>query len=233
MSKNFFVAGTDTGVGKTLVTCAMLHKAQLQGLKSFGLKPLAAGAIETEDGWRNEDALAIAQYSSVKLPYSQINPVLLQDPLAPHIAAKNERRMVQLSRLEGICRGALMTAADIRLLEGAGGWRVPLNPMELYSGLPQSLQTPVVLVVGMRLGCLNHALLTAEAIVGDGLKIAGWVGNCIDPEMQALEDNIEALTALIPAPRLGIVPFSNKPTAEIAAQNIDLAPLLAFANKAL
>lgn len=222
--RTYFVAGTDTEVGKTRVTVELLRALNRQGLKTLGLKPLAAGADEAEDGhWTNEDARALQAEASVQLPYEQVNPVLLRAPMAPHIAAEREQRRLTLHTLEGHCRGTLMmTPYNVALIEGAGGWRVPLNPRESLAGLPKSLNCPVILVVGMRLGCLNHALLTAEAIQRDGLTLAGWVANCIDPDMTELDANIATLTTLIPAPRLGVLPWLDEgEQAEAGALNLD------------
>ena len=226
MFKNtFFIAGTDTGVGKTLVSTIMLEAAKARGMSAFGLKPVAAGAEKEGNSWVNEDAQLLRKHSSVELPYEQVNPVLLHGAKAPHIAAEEEGRRVDIERLEGVCRGALMNKADFRVIEGAGGWRVPVNRRQMLSQLPKSLQIPVVLVVGLRLGCINHALLTAEAIINDGLKLAAWVANTIDPTMLSTEENIEALTGLLPAPCLGVVPWEPAAKVELLASNIDLNPL--------
>ncbi len=225
-SQNIFITGTDTGVGKTLVTAALLHRAQQRGLKAYGLKPVAAGCTLTAEGLRNEDALLLMQYGSVKLPYDQINPFALAAAKAPHLAAAEEKRRLSLDRIEGLCRGALAVRADLRLVEGAGGWRVPLNDRENLSGLPQRLQMPVILVVGLRLGCLNHALLTAEAIVRDGLRLAGWVANQVDPTMVSVEENIETLKFRLPAPCLGVVPWLEDPAVERVAACLALDGLV-------
>lgn len=214
MARAYFVAGTDTGVGKTLVTAGLLAAAAGQGHSALGLKPLAAGA---DAEGRNEDAIWLQQQSTLDLPYEQINPVLLTAPLAPHIAAAQEGRHLSLDRLLGFTRGSLMQAADLKLVEGAGGWRVPLNAREYLSGLPQALELPVILVVGMRLGCLNHALLTAEAIQRDGLRLAGWVASRIDPDMQAYRDNIDTLCRHMPAPLLAELPHFSHATPAGAA----------------
>ena len=174
MTKIFFVTGTDTGVGKTLMTSAMLHAANQKGLRTLGLKPVAAGCDDTEEGPRNGDALQLLRNASVKLPYEQVNPVALRAAIAPHIAAAQEGKRVTVDRLVGYCRGALMNKADLCLIEGAGGWRVPLNPRESMADLAKALDIPVILVAGIRLGCINHTLLTAESIARDGLKGAGW-----------------------------------------------------------
>ena len=215
----YFVAGTDTGVGKTLVTCALLHLAAAQGLRTMGLKPVAAGCEDSGDGLRNEDAELISRAMNVSLPYAQVNPVALRPAIAPHIAAQQEGRRITVARLAGLCRGALMTRHDLALIEGAGGWRVPLNDRETLAELAMELQLPVILVVGMRLGCLNHALLTAESIQRTGLPIAGWVANQIDAEMPVLAQNLDTLSAWLPGPCLGHIPaLAPELGAETAAQ---------------
>lgn len=226
MKNTYFITGTDTGVGKTLIAAALLHLAGQQGLKTFGLKPIAAGCEATAEGLRNEDALLLQAHSNVKLPYEQINPIALRAAKAPHIAAAEENRRLSLDRLVGLCRGTLMQPADLRLIEGAGGWRVPLNDHEFLSGLPLQLRTPVILVVGLRLGCLNHALLTAEAVQRDGLPLAGWVANGIDPQMESVEENLTALRRSIPAPCLGVVPALGEVSVEKVAEYLGVEGLI-------
>ena len=205
----FFVTGTDTEVGKTFVTVAMLQAAAVQGLRTLGLKPVAAGAEETPQGLRNEDALALAGAMTLDLPYDQVNPAVYRTPASPHIAAAIDNKATTISRLVGFCRGAMMHSYDVGFIEGAGGWRVPVNERELLSQLPQALELPVILVVGMRLGCLNHAMLTAEAIRRDGLELAGWVANHIDPAMGFPEENVNTLKGALRAPCLGVIPHSS------------------------
>lgn len=201
----FFVTGTDTEVGKTWVSCRLLDAARAAGLSCYGLKPVAAGCDDKPEGLRNEDALKLIEASSAKLGYDLVNPVALREPVAPHLAAADEGKRLSLGRLTGYVRGALMAQrADLVLVEGAGGWRVPLNDREYLSGLARELDLPVVLVVAMRLGCISHALLTAEAILRDGCRLAGWVANVMDPSMPRLSENIETLEGLMPAPRLDL-----------------------------
>lgn len=183
MAKRFFIAGTDTDVGKTAIAASLLVAANQRGLRTLALKPVAAGAVQTAQGLRNDDALILQSQMTVPLSYEQINPVVFEPAIAPHIAARQANRRMTISQLAGFCRGTLMTAHDFGVIEGAGGWRVPLNDRETLAGLALELQLPVILVVGMKLGCLNHALLTAEAIRSDGLALAGWVANMIDPAM--------------------------------------------------
>lgn len=204
----FFVTGTDTGVGKTYVSCLLLEAFKQQGLKTIALKPIAAGC-ETVDGQRrNDDALQLQQQMTETLSYEEINPFALEAAIAPHIAAANEGRRLLVSRIAGMVRGASMQPADVTLVEGAGGWYVPLNDKETLADLVRELQLPVILVVGMRLGCLNHAILTARAIYRDGLRVAGWVANCIEPDMPELEANIQTLKTLLSAPCLGVIPHA-------------------------
>lgn len=199
----FFVTGTDTEVGKTWVSCRLLEAAASAGLDCYGLKPVAAGCEETDEGLRNDDALALLASASVKLNYDLVNPVALRAAMAPHLAAKLEGRTLRASALNGYLNGAMMTRrADLILVEGAGGWRVPLNDAEMLSDLAIALGLPIILVVGMRLGCINHALLTAEAIVRDGCQLAGWVANDLGQPMPMLEENIATLEKLMPVPRL-------------------------------
>jgi len=208
MKKRYFIAGTDTDVGKTYITEALLRAGQQRGLTTLGLKPLAAGADLIDGHWSNDDARRLLAVSTLKLPYEQVNPVLLRAALAPHLAADMEQRRLTAQRLAGFCRGTLMTQqAQLTLIEGAGGWRVPLNNRETLADVAIELNLDVILVVGMRLGCLNHSLLTIEAIQRDGLRLAGWVANCIDPQMTSLDANIQSLISRIPAPLLGTMPF--------------------------
>ncbi len=228
MARQYFVTGTDTEVGKTFATCALLSAAGAKGLRTLGLKPVAAGGEEIEGQYANEDALALQGAATQPLPYQQINPVLLKAPTSPHIAAHEEGRTVNLSHLEGVLRGALLTPHDLALVEGAGGWRVPLNHRDTLADLAKSLGFPVILVVGLKLGCINHALLTAEAIQRDGLKLAGWVANAISPESMSFENEyLATLKAAISAPLLGYLPFSVEARSqpERLADQLDLSCL--------
>ena len=211
--KTFFIAGTDTDAGKTFISQALLSAAKEQGLSCFALKPVAAGCEVTEQGLRNDDAL-------------KLNPVALEQAIAPHVAAKRENKQISLQRIVGMCNGALMSRADFVLIEGAGGWRVPLNNRETMAALPKALNVPVILVVGVKLGCINHALLSVEAILRDGCILAGWVANCIDPTMQASEESIETLKMAIRAPMLGVVPFIEDQSIELAASHLQLSVIL-------
>ncbi len=223
--QHYFVAGTDTGVGKTLVSCGLLEAFKRTGVPALGLKPVAAGADETPMGLRNEDAVMLAAASSVSPPYELINPVCLREPASPHIAAALEGRRLSADRIAGMCRGAAATHRGVLLVEGAGGWRVPISERETMADVARVLGHSVILVVGMRLGCLNHALLSAEAIGRDGLVLAGWVANVIDPEMAHLEANIATLVRMLPAPCLGRVPHLGEPAPEQVADALDISLL--------
>ncbi len=223
MKQKYFVAGTDTDAGKTLISAALLYKAKSAGMTTVGLKPIAAGCEETPDGLRNDDALKLIEQSTEKLPYEQVNPIAFARPIAPHIAGQLLQRPLSAGRIVGLLRGVLMiNRAQFSLVEGAGGYRVPLNPKETLADVSKELKLPVILVVGMKLGCLNHALLTVESIQRDGLKLAGWVANRIDGDMDVYEENVETLHAMIQAPCLGEVPFLSDPTAEQAAEYVSL-----------
>lgn len=222
MAKNFFVTGTDTDAGKTLVSEALLLKAAQKKLRTIGLKPIAAGAEMTENGLQNDDAQKLQQAATEKLSYAQVNPVVLEPPIAPHIAATQAGRNLTASRLAGFVRGALMTPADLRIVEGAGGWLVPLNERECLNDLVKELKLDVILVVGLKLGCLNHALLTARMIAADGLRLAGWVATEIRPGMPVRDENLATLKAMLPASCLGVIPYKAGITAADAAEYLHL-----------
>ncbi|NHN39079.1 dethiobiotin synthase [Pseudomaricurvus alcaniphilus] len=224
--KKYFVAGTDTDAGKTLVACGILEKARQLGLTTVACKPVAAGCEETDAGLRNDDALALMAAMSQPLPYAQVNPIALREAVAPHIAALHEGRQLSAARLSGFCQGVLLQSADLAIVEGAGGWRVPLNPRETMATLAVEMKLAVILVVGMKLGCINHALLTTEAIQRDGLVLAGWVANRVDPDMSCFEENLQTLTTLLPAPCLGVVPFLEPPTRQAVADCLDISVLI-------
>lgn len=201
MSPAYFLTGTDTEIGKTFITCALLHRAALDGLKAAGLKPVAAG---TDAAGLNDDVEAIRAASKLELPREIINPYCFQAAIAPHIAAAEEGVNIEFGKIQASCDQARQQA-DLVIVEGVGGFCVPLGARQNSADLAVDLDLPVILVVGMRLGCINHALLTAEAIAGRGLKIAGWVANRIDPAMSRFDENLATLKSLLPAPLLGVV----------------------------
>ena len=223
MSTALFVAGTDTGIGKTHASCTLLHALRQGGLRSAGMKPVASGCIETIHGLQSEDALALRAASSTPLPpYTRSNPVALREPLSPHLAAAHEGVMIALPPLR-TAFDALCAGHDAAVVEGVGGWRVPLAPGLFASEIAKQWNLPVILVVGLRLGCLSHALLSAEAILADGCRLVGWIGNRIDPAMEAPEENLATLRELLPTPCLGVLPYGVAPAQ--AAAGLDLAGL--------
>lgn len=212
----FFIAGTDTEIGKTFSTCALLHAARAQGRTCVGMKPIAAGAAPVGRELLNEDVAALRGASSFVPPLSVQNPYCLKSPIAPHIAAQEEGvRLHSAPILEAL--QTLRQQADLVLVEGVGGFRVPLTDTYDTADLAQELALPVILVVGMRLGCISHALLTAEAILARGLSLAGWVANHIDPAMLRFAANLEALQQRVPAPLLGTLAHREDGDAQAAA----------------
>ncbi len=204
MNKGFFITGTDTDVGKTWVSIGLVERLKQQGHQVGVMKPIAAGCEQTPAGLRNEDAELLRQTSPLELDYDRVNPYAFAAPIAPHIAAEqtDERIDCQLL-LQQFKR--IQAQSDCVIVEGAGGWKVPLNEAENLDDLALMLNLPVILVVGMRLGCINHALLSAEAIENKGLSLAGWVANIIQPDQDCLEENINSLQQRINAPMLGRV----------------------------
>jgi dethiobiotin synthetase len=207
---HYFITGTDTGVGKTFVTCALLHTLREQGIAAIGMKPIAAGADMTPDGLCNEDIEALRKASGIPLESADLNCYLFVEGIAPHIAAANEDIEIDLDVIRQRF-DQLAELAEVVLVEGIGGFIVPLGDNIDSADLAADLDLPVILVVGMRLGCLNHALLTQEAIRARGLTLAGWVANQIDPNMAELDANIEALEERIRAPLLGIIEWQKQP----------------------
>jgi dethiobiotin synthetase len=209
----FFVTGTDTGVGKTVAACALLHALAAKGLRVAGMKPVAAGR-EADGSFHDVEALIAA--STVRAPREWVNPYAFDPPMAPHIAAARAGVRISIERIRDAC-ARLAALADSVVVEGAGGLLVPLDEGEDMADLAGALELPVVLVVGMRLGCLNHAFLTAEAIAGRGLSFAGWVANRMDPAMDAFEENLATLRGQLPGPLLGVIPHLQPSRGEIAA----------------
>lgn len=200
---HYFVTGTDTDIGKTWVTCRLLERAVLLGQTAYALKPVAAGCRQVGQEWVNDDALTLMKHANVALPYAAVNPVALKAPAAPHLVAQEEGRVIDIDWLaDQIQRTIRGYAADRVFIEGAGGWHVPLSDESRWTDLVKRLDVGVILVVGMKLGCLNHALLTAEAIQQGGHSLVGWIANDLGNPMPRLADNIRTLEQRIKAPRL-------------------------------
>ncbi len=222
MNRAFFIAGTDTGVGKTYSACALLYATRKLGLTAVGMKPIAAGV---EADGRNEDVVQLLAASSIQPAVALMNPYLYEPPIAPHLAAQEAGRPIEIAQIQQAF-AQLQDLADVVWVEGVGGFRAPLDDDYDTADLAVALALPVVLVVGMRLGCLNHALLTAEAIERRGLMLAGWIANQIDPEMARFEANLSTLQTRLNAPLLGVMPYDFN--SEVAASALDLSRLADF-----
>jgi dethiobiotin synthetase len=215
---SYFVTGTDTDVGKTLVCCALLHGFAARGKRVVGMKPVAAGC---DAEGQNDDVRQLRMAGNVEVNYGQINPYCFPPAVAPHIAAREVNAEIQIPRIAAAYQ-ELAVRADAVIVEGVGGFRVPLNARRDSADLAQELGLAIILVVGIRLGCLNHALLTVEAINSRGLTLAGWVANIIDAGMPMRDENIAALQQRIAAPLLGIVPYLPQVDARAVAKRLDL-----------
>ena len=208
--KTFFITGTDTDIGKTICCKALLQAANKQNRTTLAYKPIAAGCEITDAGLRNEDALILQQNCTIDLPYQAVNPISLQLPIAPHIAAKLENKPINIDLITQGLQNLQQKNADLLIVEGAGGWRLPLNNKQMLSDWVVEQNLPVILVVGIKLGCLNHALLTYETIVNDGLKVVGWIANQLQPDMACYQQNLQLLTQKIVAPMIAEIPYSSR-----------------------
>ena len=218
--RGVFVTGTDTEVGKTLVAAALLHAVAGEDWVTGAMKPVASGCEHVGDRWVNEDALALQEAATLDLAYDTVNPYAFRPAIAPHFAAEDLDVEIDLVRL-ACGYEAIRDQADLTVVEGAGGWRVPLGDTISFPDLVRRLEVPVLLVVGVRLGCINHALLTAEAIAADGHRLIGWVANRIDPDDPCAEREIRALKHRLSAPLFGVVPFRSPADPRAAASAID------------
>lgn len=221
MKLGYFITGTDTGVGKTLVAGALLRQLARRNLSTVGMKPVAAGCEMTASGWINQDVEALRRASTVAAEASLLCPYALPEPVAPHIAAAEAGTHIELAVIGKRFR-KLAALADAVVVEGIGGFCVPLSERHDTADLAALLGLPVILVVGMRLGCLNHALLTAEMIRARGLVLAGWVANQIDPNMLRPAENIAALASRLPCPRIGTISFLHPPNPDVIELKLDV-----------
>jgi len=229
-ARAYFVTGTDTEIGKTLISSALLHALATTGVRAAGMKPVAAG-LELRDGlWCNEDVERIAAAANVVLPQQLATPYLLREPASPHIAAALEGVRIEVAHIRQ-CYEQVASQADAVVVEGVGGFCVPLSEQENTADLAQQLGLPVIMVVGLRLGCINHACLTAEAIAARGLTLAGWVANLVDPHMRHVDANVQTLIRHLPAPLLGRVPTLPAATAAAAAAHLDCSRLPGWPGK--
>ncbi len=220
-NSGYFITGTDTGCGKSEITLALMQLLQAQGRSVLGMKPVASGAVVTAEGLRNDDAVRIQQAGSRQMPYSTVNPYCYQPAIAPHLAAAQQGEDIRFEQIQASYQ-KLAAVADMVLVEGVGGWRVPLGSDGDVAALGVALDLPVILVVGMRLGCINHALLSAAAISNSGLQLAGWVANQIEPEMEEIDSNIATIKQYIEAPLFGTVPYLEPVSVAAIAQCIAL-----------
>lgn len=208
--KSVFITGTDTNIGKTYVSCLILKKLQTLGFKTVAMKPIATGGIELNGHLINEDVALLQQAASEYESYTTINPINFKMPVSPHIAAAFEHQSLQKEKVLELIKTSVHVEADYRVIEGAGGWMVPLGEDFLLADIVQALSIPVILVVGLKLGCLNHSFLTVKLMQAQNIPLIGWVANCIDPNMLALEENIETLRKWISAPCLGVVSYGGE-----------------------
>ncbi|NII11404.1 dethiobiotin synthase [Oleiagrimonas sp. C23AA] len=215
-----FIAGTDTGIGKTHASVTLMYALREHGLRVAGMKPVASGCDETADGRRNADALALQAAGSPMPAYAKVNPVALRAPVSPHLAAEEEGVVIDLEALYAGYQ-ELTSRYESVVVEGVGGWMVPLGDELMAGELARRFELPVILVVGLRLGCLNHALLSARAIQADGARLLGWVGNRIDPHMDMVDANVRTLQRMMPVPCLGELPHGESPLS--AARHISAA----------
>lgn len=219
--KRWFITGTDTEIGKTHVAAALIRQLVADGYRVAGMKPVASGCENTEAGLRNEDALSLIAASNVELPYEVVNPFAFEPAIAPHIAAQEAGQSIDINRVR---RLAERIQADYLIIEGVGGWCVPLGDACMLSELAMATADEVIIVVGMRLGCINHALLTAAQVQRDGMTLKGWIANHVDPQMHAQSENLATLQALMPCPFLGVLPWqaSSQSTQEFNMPKINI-----------
>ena len=221
--RSLYVTGTDTGVGKTVASAALLHRVHAAGRSAVGMKPVASGCERTADGWRNDDALRLQAASQPRAAYDDINPYALEMGTAPQLAARAMGVRVELALLLD-AHARLTAQCEVVVVEGVGGWAAPLGDGLDQCELPRALVLPVVLVVGLRLGCLSHARLTARAIAADGLEFIAWIGSSIDPDFAERDAYVELLRDALPAPCLGVLPHAASPDPRAMAQWLSLPP---------
>jgi dethiobiotin synthetase len=221
MNQTYFVTGTDTDVGKTVCCAALLQAAKQQGFSTLAYKPIAAGCESTSSGLRNEDALILQQNSTIKVDYKWVNPIAFKPPIAPHIAADLEGQPIHIELVTAGLQRLQQQKSDLLIVEGAGGWHLPINSKQLLSEWVVEQQLPVILVVGMKLGCLNHAMLTYQALQNEGVKVAGWIANQLSTEMPFYQQNVQWLTQKISAPLIAEIPRLDCPSQCNLAQYVD------------
>lgn len=225
MARGLFITGTDTGIGKTYTSRGIMAVLQNKALRVAGMKPVASGCMHTPEGLRNEDALLLQQQSSLELPYELINPYAFELPIAPHLAAKDQGIHIDFAHILD-CYNKMARQVDVVVVEGVGGWLVPLGRDRSVADLAKYLSLPVINVVGIRLGCINHALLTHNAIQSSGVELQGWVANQMEKETEYFDEVIEGIASSANAPLLGINPFNPSAQAKDIAERFDLSHLI-------
>ena len=219
MSRGVYVTGTDTGVGKTLAAAALLAALNANGVRAVGMKPVASGCERTPAGLRNADAELLIAHCAGAPAYTNVNPYAFADPIAPHLAAADAGIEIDLARIDAAF-ASLSTNTQFTIVEGVGGWMAPLGPRLMQADLVSALRLPVILVVGLRLGCLNHALLSARAIRADGAELAGWIASGVDAQMARREDNLATLRERLGAACLGVLPHAAVPDPAVLAAHL-------------
>ena len=225
MSHSYFITGTDTDVGKTWIALALLHALHRQGYRTLAMKPVACGCVVTDGIYQNDDAVKLQRQASIAVPYREINPYALPAPVAPHLAAARIGLQIDMDRIRQLYEQQ-KNKADYVVMEGVGGWMVPLNADSTTADMVKAMDIPVILVVGIRLGCLNHALLTQAAIQQQGVRLVGWIANCIDKDCLEIENNIDALRERLNAPLLGIIPWQEEFNVQSIGDRLDIEKLI-------
>lgn len=225
MASGFFITGTDTNIGKSLVSASLVHALALREYSVVGLKPVATGCIQTEEGLRNEDAEMLMKYASVELPYETVNPYAFELPVSPNLAANHSRTNISMEKIIGSYQAAA-ARADWVIVEAVGGWMVPFNDNETVEDMALAVNLPVILVVGTRLGCINHAILTMDRIRESGVQVAGWVANIMQRNVDLLPDVIDTLRLRLNLPLVGIIPPYRHVNPERVANHLSIERLL-------
>jgi dethiobiotin synthetase len=220
MNTKIFIAGTDTEIGKTYISAGLLKYFNQSGYSTLGIKPIASGGLKINGQLLNPDTQALKQHSSLSIPVNHITPFLFEPAIAPHIAATLTHQPLNLTLLNQKIQYAIHYHADIKIIEGCGGWYTPLNHTETMADFVLMNHLPVVLVVGIRLGCINHALLSQEAILKKGVKLIGWIANCIAPDMAYVDENIKTLKSYLSTPCLGVIHYGCAPETVIEGDQL-------------
>tara|TARA_R110002074_G_scaffold145034_1_gene293160 strand:- start:32868 stop:33566 length:699 start_codon:yes stop_codon:yes gene_type:complete len=227
MANSFFITGTDTNVGKTYLAAGLIKAYRQRGFRVSGFKPVASGAERLNGHLANQDALSLMAEASVSLPYEAVNPYCFEPAIAPHIAAKQAKVNIDMALIKSSYERHL-ARSEVVIVEGAGGWKVPLGKNLGFDDVAHSLNIPIILVVGVKLGCINHALLSEEAIINKGCRLAGWVGNNIDPDFNELDENMKSLKEGMTSPCLGLLKYQEDKSQECESSQINMLSMLDY-----